>query len=231
MSKQESSPPARARKEQQRAIDTRERMIEAATEEFAAHGFEGASTRTVAENAGARHTLVTYHFEGKEGLWLAVMDQVVRSFTNRQIERLEGLRGVDEVVQLRLLLEEFVRYSAADLNIHKLMTHAASHASPQLDKIIADYLRSYFEMVAGLIRAAQAKGAFVEGDPYHLQYLFIGAATRIFMQYPEVSRVMGQSPLDPAFIDRHVEMCLGLFFKEPAATEGRKGTKNGTPMG
>lgn len=206
----------RVRKEQQRAIETRERIIDAAIEEFAARGFDGASTRAVTENAGARHTLVTYHFTGKEGLWQAVMDRVVRSFTRQQTQRLEGLRGVDEVVQLRLLLEEFVRYSASDLNLHRLMSQVAGRGSPQLDQMVADYLQDYFEMIGRLIRAAQAKGAFVEGDPHHLHYLFIGAATRIFMQFPEVGKVMGQSPLDPDFVDRHVALCLSLFFRETA---------------
>lgn len=212
----------RIRKEQQRAIDTRERIIEAAIQEFAAHGFEGASTRTVANNAGVRHTLVTYHFEGKDGLWRAVMDRVVQSFTKLQSERLEGLRGVDEVVQLRLLLEEFVRYSAQDIKLHHLMSHAASAASPQIDKLVTDYLGSYFNMIAGLIKAVQRKGAFVEGDPHHLHYLFIGAATRIFMQAAEASRMMGRSPLDPDFVDRHVEQCIGLFFRRVEAKSAPK---------
>ncbi|WP_313802162.1 TetR/AcrR family transcriptional regulator [Sphingobium sp.] len=212
----------RVRKEQQRAIETRERIIDAAIEEFARHGFEGVSTRSVSINAGTRHTLVTYHFEGKEGLWYAVMDRVVRSFTTQQQERLEGLRGVDEVVQLRLLLEEFVRYSARDPRLHKLMSHAASEASPQLERMMAEYLGSYFKMIARLIKAAQVKGAFVAGDPNHLHYLFIGAATRIFMQSPEVNRVMGESPFDPGFIDRHVAACLDLFFKAPEAGKAMK---------
>jgi AcrR family transcriptional regulator len=202
----------RQRGEQQRAIETRERIIAAATEEFATYGYDGASVRTVAERAGARHTMVTYHFNGKEGLWQAVMDRLVRTFNSQQMERLEGLRGVSEVVQLRLLFEEFIRYSASDLNLHKLMGHAANRASPDIEMMVSDYLQEYFNTIAELITRAQAKGAFVAGDPHHLHYIFIGAATRIFMQSPEVAKVMGKSPLEPSFIDRHVETCLRLFF-------------------
>jgi AcrR family transcriptional regulator len=210
----ETKPPRR-RRNQQRAIDTRERIIEAAIAEFAARGFEAASTRGVAERAGTRHTLVTYHFSNKEGLWQAAMDRTVRAFTSSLRERVEGLRGVDDVSKLRLVLEEFVRYSAINLDLHQLMTHAAGDASPQLDTMIGQYLKPYFDLVADLIRSAQAKGAFVAGDPYHLHYLFIGAATRIFMQASEVARMTGRSPLDPAFVDEHVELCLAVFFREP----------------
>lgn len=192
--------------------------MEAAISEFASRGFEGVSTRAVAEIAGAQHTLVTYHFGSKEGLWQAVMDRTVRTFATNQRERLAGLRGVDDIVKLRLVLEEFVRYSAGNLNLHQLMTHTASTASPQLETMIAEYLKDYFDLVADLIRSVQSRGAFVEGDPNHLHYLFIGAATRIFMQTQEVTRITGRSPLEPAFIDIHVDRCLSLFFVESRPT-------------
>jgi bifunctional ADP-heptose synthase (sugar kinase/adenylyltransferase) len=150
------------------------------------------------------------------------MDRLVRTFTTRQAERLDGLRGVDDVVKLRLLLEEFVRYSAADPNLHKLMTHAASRASPELDRLVSDYLHDYFKMIAMLIEKAQTKGQFVDGDPNHLHYLFIGAATRIFMQSPEVERVVGRSPLDPDFVVQHVEACMRLFFVEKPSRRSTK---------
>lgn len=211
------------RRQQQRAIDTRERIIEAAIVEFALHGFEAASTRAMADAADAKHTLVTYHFNGKEGLWQAAMDRMVRTFTTKQRERLAGLHGVDDVIKLRLVLEDFVRYSAENLNLHRLMTHSSGRASPELDAMVADYLKGYFDLVADLIRSCQAKGQFVEGDPHHLHYLFIGAATRIFMQAAEATRVIGRSPLEPGFIDSHVERCLALFFREPEKKSGRKG--------
>jgi AcrR family transcriptional regulator len=203
----------RVRGEQQRAIETREKIIDAAESEFAERGYEGASTREIARLAGAQHTMISYHFSGKDGLWQAVFDRLTGEFTSRQKDRLEGLRGVDSKTKLRLLLEEFIRYSAANLNLHKLMTLAATESSPRLEKIVTDYLSGYFSMISGLIKEVQSEGGFVEGDPDHLHYLFIGAATRIFMQTHEVARVIGRSPLEPDFVDMHVDRCLGLFFK------------------
>lgn len=206
--------PVRRRGEQQRAIEAREKIIDAAEQEFAQRGFEGSSTREIAKKAGVQHTMIRYYFTSKDGLWQAVLDRLIRDFTTRQKARCEGLRGVDSRVKLRLLLEEFVRYSAANLNLHKLMTKAAAESTPQLDRLVTEYLADYFGMIAELIAEAQARGSFVTGDPNYLHYLFIGAATRIFMQSPEVEHVLGQSPLDPAFIDMHVDKCLELFFRD-----------------
>lgn len=204
----------RRRGEQQRAIETREKIIDAAESEFANRGFEGVSTREIAKLAGVQHTIISYHFSNKDGLWHAVFDRLAGAFTSRQKDRLEGLRGVDSKIKLRLLLEEFIRYSAANLNLHKLMTLAATESTPRLDKFVTDYLTEYFNIIADLIAEVQKEGGFEEGDPHHLHYLFIGAATRIFMQSHEVARVMGSSPLKPEFVDLHVKKCLDLFFRD-----------------
>ena len=49
--------------------DSRARIIEAAREAFSTMGFEGASLRSVAKEAGVQHQLATYYFKTKEELW------------------------------------------------------------------------------------------------------------------------------------------------------------------
>lgn len=206
--------PSRRRAEQQRAIEARERIIDAAETAFADRGYDGVSTREIAKLADVKHTMISYYFAGKDGLWQAVFDRISGSFVALQKDRLSGLRGVDSTTQLSLLLEEFIRYSAANLNLHKLMTMASSGSSPRLEQIITSHLAEYFQLIASLIEQAQADGKFVAGDPHHLHYLFIGAATRIFMQADEVAQMMGKSPLEPQFVDTHVERCMTLFFRQ-----------------
>ncbi|ATE64162.1 TetR/AcrR family transcriptional regulator [Rhizorhabdus dicambivorans] len=220
----ESEAPKKTRRPQQRAEDTRERILGAAIHQFASGGFDGVTTRAVAEAAGVRHALVTYHFQGKDGLWRAALDRTVRSFVERQRVRCEGLRGVDDAQKLRILLEEFIRYSADNTDLHRLMTYAAKGVSPQLEEMVSGYLHDYFIMIADLILKAQKAGAFVPGDPNHLHYLFIGATTRIFMQSSEVERIIGCSPLSEAFVDQHVQQCLALFFRHPGEIVAAKGT-------
>jgi hypothetical protein len=98
-----------------------------------------------------------------------------------------------------------------------MMSHVASAPSRQLDWLVEAYLRHTFDSRAALIRSAQLLGRYVEGDPYHLEYIFIGAVTRIFMLGAEVEKIMGRSPYDPAFVEEHVRICLGLFFRDPPA--------------
>jgi hypothetical protein len=79
--------------------------------------------------------------------------------------------------------------------------------------MVNEFVRPYFAAVSALIRSAQRAGAYVEGEPEHLQYLFIGATTRIFTLSAEVKLITGASPFSAAMLDRHVAACLNLFFR------------------
>jgi AcrR family transcriptional regulator len=64
----------RKRAEQQRSIETRVSILNAAIAEFAERGFEGASIRAIADRLGLRHPLITYHYRSKEILWRAAAE-------------------------------------------------------------------------------------------------------------------------------------------------------------
>jgi TetR/AcrR family transcriptional regulator len=206
------------RRPQQRSIATREKVIEAAALEFAEHGFKAASTRAVAGAAGIQHTLITYHFGDKEGLWRAVLSALYGRFDEMYQSRLHGLRGVDASTKLRLILEEFVHFSAQNPNFHWLMAHEASKGGRRLDWVVDKYVKAFFKSVTELIRAAQKQGRFVAGDPYHLMYIVIGAVTHVFMLAAEVKKISGAVPTSPAYVEEHVSICLGLFFIDPSDT-------------
>ncbi len=61
-----------------RGEDTRRRILETALEIFAAEGYEGASTRYLAERAGVNLPAIQYYFGSKEGLYRAVIEQIVQ---------------------------------------------------------------------------------------------------------------------------------------------------------
>ena len=62
---------------QARGEDTRRRILETALDLFAAHGYEGASTRQIAEGAGVNLPAIQYYFGNKEGLYRAIIEDIV----------------------------------------------------------------------------------------------------------------------------------------------------------
>ena len=54
---------------------SRERLLEAAEIEFGEHGYAGARINAIARRAGVNQQLISYYFDGKEGLFRALQDR------------------------------------------------------------------------------------------------------------------------------------------------------------
>ncbi|MDJ0784114.1 MAG: CerR family C-terminal domain-containing protein [Desulfosarcinaceae bacterium] len=52
------------------------RLIQAGIDTFAEHGFNGTTTRMIANQAGCNLAAIPYYFGGKEGLYLAVFESI-----------------------------------------------------------------------------------------------------------------------------------------------------------
>ena len=59
-----------------RGDEKRQRIIEAAVSAFGTHGYERASTRQIAEEAGVNPPALQYYFESKQGLFCACAEHV-----------------------------------------------------------------------------------------------------------------------------------------------------------
>jgi AcrR family transcriptional regulator len=97
-----------------RSTDTQKRLIEAAIEIFGSVGYEGASTRALAQHAETSLAAIPYHFGGKRELYLAaaqtiashvgaLMDPVVAQLHEQSnthvLQRIEeGLSGFTRVI-------------------------------------------------------------------------------------------------------------------------------------
>lgn len=69
----------------QRGEDSRQRIVETALAVFGRHGYEGASTRQLAQAAGVNLAALRYYFGGKEGLYLAVAEHVISAIAAHQM--------------------------------------------------------------------------------------------------------------------------------------------------
>ena len=120
----------RERPAQQRGIETREKLVAAALEAFADHGFAGATTRAIAERAGVALAALPYHFETKEALWRAAADRIFGLLTEQFQARIRGLEGVDPPTRLRLLLRDFVLFAATHPVLHRFMLREGAASMP-----------------------------------------------------------------------------------------------------
>jgi AcrR family transcriptional regulator len=83
----------------------REEILAAATRLFAARGFDGTSTREIAREAGAKHSLLFYHYRSKGDLYLAaVLEQLEHLSTNLDAAL---VRASDPVARLSAYVEVY----------------------------------------------------------------------------------------------------------------------------
>jgi len=94
-----------------RGADTRRRLIETAIDVFATHGYDGTSTRLLAERAGVNLPAIQYHFGSKEGLYRAVVgyfaDYIEQQMApvGARVKAAFAAGKPSRAVALRLLLE------------------------------------------------------------------------------------------------------------------------------
>jgi AcrR family transcriptional regulator len=160
-----------------RSDDVRLKLIEAAIEIFGRHGFEGASTRTLARSAGVNQQAIPYYFGGKSGLYLAVADHIA--------DRLKALIGPVgariglrlaahhmpkngtplEAAEARALLNELLETMAGVLVDEEAASWARFIVREQMEPTEA-FERIYEKIMARLIEAARGLiAAIVHEDP------------------------------------------------------------------
>ena len=91
-------------KDPQGEKNTIERMLEAATKLFAQRGFSGVSVKELAEAAAVNIASISYHFGGKEKLYMAVMEQqfaaieeILRPLKQTDISAVESIHLIGEL--------------------------------------------------------------------------------------------------------------------------------------
>ena len=81
---------------------TQQEILRAAMSEFAGHGFGGARIDAIAERAGVNKKLIYYYFEGKDALFLAVLEQTYADIRAAErdlhLEASEPLRAIETLV-------------------------------------------------------------------------------------------------------------------------------------
>ena len=84
---------------------TRERIVKAAERLFAESGYDGTSIRAIVAKAKVNQAAINYHFEGKEGLYRAVLRAAFRGLTEHQLAHAEELNAMSR----EAALAQFVR--------------------------------------------------------------------------------------------------------------------------
>jgi len=110
-----------------RSVETRSRILAAATQRFAETGFAGASTRSVAAEAGVNVATLAYHFGGKDGLYEAVLNQLYERLLAFALPEPMPTPPRQRLRQVVMHLYRFARAHRDEVRL--LLRHVVGHGS------------------------------------------------------------------------------------------------------
>jgi AcrR family transcriptional regulator len=200
-----------ARKQQQRSIVTQQKLLDAAIEAFSENGFNGTSTRDIAERAGVHHPLITYHFKNKDQLWRAAADKVFRDFRRSLAASLEDHREESPKKRMASLIKAYVRYAKSQPALHKVMVQEASYPNPRLDWLIDTHLKPFFDATFELLEELQAVGVAPPGNPRLLFNMIRLSTGGLLALGNELSKSSGIDIDQEETLDEIAEMVITVF--------------------
>src|ERR1700719_4675251 len=152
-----ATPSTRLTREQSKA-NARERLLAAARSVFASSGFHGASVEEIASRAGLSTGALYSNFDGKEDLFLVLMEREIDEHA-REIseavrarfsvaERTTGgarrwMTMIEREPELLLLLMEFSAYGVRDAQIRPKLAAQYAHMREVLTRLIAESAREF----------------------------------------------------------------------------------------
>jgi len=202
-----------------RTEDTARTILRAALSVFSEHGFDGASTRNIANAAGVDHGLVRYHFGTKEKLWQAAVEQAFRGLEEAVAEPAPELMP-DERARIRHMAREYIRYVASNPDFVRLMTNEGKRRGPRMRWIVDQHVKRQYALIEVILDRCKRLGMTPENiEPMSFVYSFMGASVMIFHQAQECRRVFGIDPTTLEIADQHADAIEALFF--PGSAEDR----------
>jgi TetR/AcrR family transcriptional regulator len=161
---------------------TREALMQAGSELFAARGFDGVPVEAIAERAGANKAMINYHFGGKRGLYQAILLETfeeigaeVRAISQRPDDaRTQIAAFIDFVLQLgttrrvafpALFLREVMSGEGPDLEVFK-----------RLGMVVSSVME--------IVRRGVAEGALRPIDPFNAYFMLMAPMSLFLATQP-----------------------------------------------
>ena len=188
-----------------RSERTRERILEAATEEFANHGFHGTRVADIAERAGIAYGLVYHHYRNKEEILAAIFSQRWGQY----------VAYIDEVAQQPLtfrqrmgkLVHFWVETYRQEPSLITVMINEISRSYEFIESHDIATVLTAFDAIEKIIEKGQAAGeARTDIDSRLATYAVLGVAEMVLTGY-----VMGALKRDRAGFGRDEEQLLALM--------------------
>lgn len=143
----------------------RQKILVAAEQAFAEHGFKGTSVQKIADSAGLPKTNILYYFNSKQKLYIAVLEQILSlwnsAFDNATVEH-------DPADVLAQYIADKMRLSQAKPEVSKIFALEIINGGQNLTDFFKDDHERWMKGRVEVIQQWIDRGQLQTPDPYYL---------------------------------------------------------------
>jgi TetR/AcrR family transcriptional regulator len=208
--------------------DLRQQLLESALVEFAAKGFDGASTRSIAERVDAYQPQINYHFASKEALWEAAVDHLFGLLAEAFAD-VPALDDTDDPYAVAIVLAEsvrrFVRFAAVHPELNQIAVQEGTEDSDRARWMVDHHVRRWYDATTAAWDRLDGTGITAPIETSHVYWVIVGAASLPFVNAPEVRTLAGDEPTGPDWVERHADDIVAMLLPGLSLAEPRGSTK------
>ena len=202
----------RHRAEQQRSIETRTQILNAAISEFAEKGYDAASIRSIAERIGMQHPLITYHYRNKDALWRAAAEYAFDRIRAEWDESISTEAPLSQLERLRLEYRTLFRYTALFPEFHHFMRQETQADTPRLHWVAETVINPLLDRILPQIEQAQQAGLLPNVEPLLFHYMMVSLTATLSDFGNEMRVIKGLMVDDPECIDSYWKLVDEIVF-------------------
>ena len=157
------------------AKDTKERILAAALEMFSQKGYEGTNIRELSASLGLVKSGVYKHFESKEAIWNALLDEMI-AYYGRRFGSLDHLPPVPdsagEFMAMTMRMAELTIHDEQIVKTRKVLTLEQFRDGRARDLATKHFLTGLTEMFTQVFAGMMDKGLLRRDDPAMLAFAY-----------------------------------------------------------
>lgn len=205
--------PVRGKKSEQTSEEIRASIMASARKHFAMHGFQGASLKDVAGEAGVANSLINYHFGDKEGLFHACMEPFARGRMEAILRILGEPRSRDEIrVRIEIFVEEMMVSFINDPYSFEIVDREIRAGSPVILKIFESTMLLAFKAVVEFFARAKENDLLkAEADPLISSIILFTSCCDAVRKDVLGQKFLGVSFRDASFRKKYAEHVVQMF--------------------
>jgi len=188
-------------------LQSQEKILQAAQDEFITHGYRGATVQSIADLAGLPKANVLYYFKNKENIYHAVLEQTLTMWD-------QGIGDIDYEDGPKLAIEKFVaakvKMSFMYPKASKIYAMEIIQGAQHLKEFARTYLRQWIREKSKIFQRWIDEGRMTGVDPTSLIFL-IWSSTQHYADFEtQILTVMNRAEYEDEDIE-HVTQFLTQF--------------------